>query len=161
MAMPSNSSSNAREKPTRPTNVPIAILAQNFMSVRRSRRPKSFRANLANDNLETMRLRCVLSCSSSGSIEWQFIRQLPLCLSLNFTSRLHYTLIALQGQAKIPRPILYRVRFQSNPVYLIPIGTEFGGQASCRRYVRHLLRIRNLFFPSSALTFRPTARFAH
>jgi hypothetical protein len=132
MAMPSNSSSSAREKPTRPTKAPIAILApQNFMSVRRTRRPKSFRANLANENLKTMRLRYVLSRLSSGRIECQFVLQLLLSLLLNLTSRLHYTLIArlAPGSSQNTRSIV-----QSNSVYLIPTGTKFAGQARCRRY---------------------------
>ena len=64
-----------------------------------------------------------------GRIECQFILQLPLCLFLNLTSRLHYTLIArlAPGSSLNTRPILYQVRIQSNPVYLITTGTEFAG----------------------------------
>ena len=56
-----------------------------------------------------------------GRIERQFILQMPLRLLLNLTSRLHYTLIArlAPGSSLNTRPILYQVRFQSNPVYLI------------------------------------------
>jgi hypothetical protein len=42
---------------------------------------------------------------------------------------------AIGSWVKLKYPaILYQVRFQSNPVYLIPTGTEFAGPISCRRY---------------------------
>jgi hypothetical protein len=52
----------------------------------------------------------------------------------NFQTSLHLD-CAIGSWVKLKYPAnSVPVRIQSNPVYLIPTGIEFAGQASCRRY---------------------------